>query len=94
MGPRTAAEQYLKRHPGAKRFQVTLYGSLAATGKGHLTDWAIYNVLGKDRTEFIWHPEIVLPFHPNGMKYEAFSSLTARAYENTNPRVRQRATAR
>jgi len=69
MGPRTAAEQYLKRHPGAKRFQVTLYGSLAATGKGHLTDWAIYNVLGKDRTEFIWHPEIVLPFHPNGMKY-------------------------
>lgn len=69
MGPRTAAEQYLKRHPGAKRFQVTLYGSLAATGKGHLTDWAIYNILGKDRTEFIWHPEIVLPFHPNGMKY-------------------------
>ena len=69
IGPRTAAEQYLKRHPGAKRFQVTLYGSLAATGKGHLTDWAIYNILGKDRTEFIWHPEIVLPFHPNGMKY-------------------------
>lgn len=69
MGPRTAAEQYLKRHPSAKRFQVTLYGSLAATGKGHLTDWAIYSVLGKDRTEFIWHPEIVLPFHPNGMKY-------------------------
>ena len=34
-----------------------------------MTDWAIYNVLGKDRTEFIWHPEIVLPFHPNGMKY-------------------------
>lgn len=69
MGPRVAAEQYLKRHPEAKRFQVTLYGSLAATGKGHLTDWAIYNVLGKERTEFLWHPEIIPDFHPNGMKY-------------------------
>lgn len=73
MGPRAAAEQYLNRHPEAKRFRVTLYGSLAATGKGHLTDWAINQVLGEDRTEILWHAETVLPFHPNGMKYEAIS---------------------
>lgn len=70
MGPRLAAEKYLRRHPDANAFRVTLYGSLAATGKGHLTDQAIWEVLGKDRTEFVWHPKITLPFHPNGMKFE------------------------
>lgn len=70
MGPRSAAEKYLSQHPDAPGFRVTLYGSLAATGKGHLTDWAIYSVLGKERTEFVWQPNIVLPFHPNGMKFE------------------------
>ncbi len=71
MGPRVAAEKYMLRHPEAVRFKVTLYGSLAATGKGHLTDWAINNVLGEERTEIDWHPEITLSFHPNGMKFES-----------------------
>lgn len=71
MGPRAAAEKYLERHPAALHFRVTLYGSLAATGKGHLTDWAITNVLGEERTEIVWCPEIVPAFHPNGMKFEA-----------------------
>ena len=71
MGPRAAAEKYLERHPAALRFRVTLYGSLAATGKGHLTDWAITNMLGEERTEIVWCPEIVPTFHPNGMKFEA-----------------------
>ena len=74
MGPRHAAEKYLSLHPDAPSFRVTLYGSLAATGKGHLTDWAIYSVLGEDRTEFFWQPDIVLPFHPNGMKFEVKDS--------------------
>ena len=38
MGPRKAAEMFLERHPNAASFKVTLYGSLAATGKGHMTD--------------------------------------------------------
>lgn len=70
MGPRRAAERYKERHPAASRFRVTLYGSLAATGKGHLTDWAINQVLGEQNTTIVWQPEIVLPFHPNGMKFE------------------------
>lgn len=70
MGPRRAAETYLERHKDAPGFRVTLYGSLAATGKGHLTDYAIEQVLGKERTEIVWKPETILPFHPNGMKYE------------------------
>lgn len=70
MGPRTAATRYIESHADAPRFRVTLYGSLASTGKGHLTDAAILEVLGKERTELVWHPEIILPFHPNGMKFE------------------------
>lgn len=71
MGPRAAAQRYLQEHPNAKAFRVTLYGSLAATGKGHLTDWAITQVLGEERTEIVWRADIVSPFHPNGMKFEA-----------------------
>ncbi len=71
IGPRNAAEAYLRKHPEAIGFRVTLYGSLAATGKGHLTDYAIKQVLGENRTEIVWHAEIVPDFHPNGMKFEA-----------------------
>ena len=74
MGPRTAANRYLELHSDAPRFRVTLYGSLASTGKGHLTDAAILEVLGAERTEVVWHPEIILPFHPNGMKFEVLDS--------------------
>lgn len=70
MGPHYASAQYLKKHADARQFKVTLYGSLAATGRGHFTDRAIYSVLGEERVTIDWHPEIVLPFHPNGLKFE------------------------
>ena len=55
MGPRKAAEIFLGKHPEAKAFQVTLYGSLAATGKGHMTDVAILDTLQPHApTEIIW----------------------------------------
>jgi len=38
IGPRLAAELFRQRYPGVSRYCVTLYGSLAATGKGHMTD--------------------------------------------------------
>ncbi|MBF1562306.1 MAG: serine dehydratase, partial [Prevotella salivae] len=41
MGPQKAAKIFTERHPDATSFQVILYGSLAATGKGHMTDTAI-----------------------------------------------------
>ena len=84
MGPRFAAERFLKRNPGASKFRVTLYGSLAATGRGHLTDWAIYEVLGRERTEIVWHPEVVLDFHPNGMD---FTAIDAEGHESPAWRV-------
>ena len=72
MGPRTAAESFLSRFNGAHRFQVTLFGSLAATGKGHLTDKAILEVFNDRNIQIVWKPEIILPRHPNGMKFEAY----------------------
>lgn len=73
MGPQKAATLFSEKHPEAKRFEVTLYGSLAATGKGHLTDLAIESVLKPlAETEIIWKSTIFLPFHPNAMKFEAF----------------------
>ena len=76
MGPKRAAEQFLERNPNAIRFKVTLYGSLAATGRGHMTDVAIMNVLTKTApTEIVWASETELPFHPNGMKFVAIDSF-------------------
>ncbi len=73
MGPRRAALMFLERNSDAARFRVTLYGSLAATGKGHLTNRAILAVLEPvAQTEILWEPQIVLPFHPNGMLFESF----------------------
>ena len=72
MGPRAAAETFLGRFNEASHYQVTLYGSLAATGKGHLTDKAIKEVFQGRALQIVWKPEIVLPRHPNGMKFEAF----------------------
>ena len=74
MGPRRAAERFLERHPQAARFRVTLFGSLAATGKGHLTDKAILDVLGSERTEIVWEPTVFLAFHPNGMRFAALDA--------------------
>src|SRR5574344_2277764 len=75
MGPQKAAQIFASKHKDAKSFRVTLYGSLAATGKGHMTDIAITEVLKTIApVEIVWKPTIFLPFHPNGMKYEAFDA--------------------
>ena len=69
MGPHRAAKIYLAHHPGASSFKVTLFGSLAATGKGHLTDTAIEEALSPAGNVSIdWQPKIFLPEHPNAMK--------------------------
>ena len=83
MGPRNAATQFLNLNAGAARFEVTLYGSLAATGKGHMTDQAILEVLGEERTSIVWEPKQFLPFHPNGMKFRALDAGGERTAEWT-----------
>lgn len=71
MAPQKAAQKFKDENQYADSFRVTLYGSLAATGKGHMTDIAIINTLLPFSTEIVWQPETVLPYHTNGMKFEA-----------------------
>lgn len=71
MGPSRAAAWFLNLAPEAHSFRVHLYGSLALTGKGHLTDVAISDELSPKPVEFVWHDKEVLPEHPNGMLFEA-----------------------
>lgn len=73
MAPQKAAEIFKGRNIDASSFRVTLYGSLAATGKGHLTDIAIINTLAPSVVEILWKPNVILDFHPNGMLFEALS---------------------
>ena len=42
MGPDKACHYILKKYPQVKKVEVILFGSLALTGKGHLTDKIIY----------------------------------------------------
>jgi len=70
MGPDRAAKKYRKKHPEARSFRVTLYGSLALTGKGHLTDVAIIDELKPAEVEIIWKKEEKKEFHPNALEFE------------------------
>lgn len=76
MGPRIAAERFLESHSDAQSFEVVLYGSLAATGKGHMTDVAILQTFEKENhpVKIIWKPDIFLKYHPNGMTFRALNA--------------------
>lgn len=72
MGPRIAAQRFLQQTQGAASYTIYLYGSLAATGKGHLTDAVINAVFKGHQLSIVWEPETFLPRHPNALKFEAF----------------------
>lgn len=71
MGPHRATKRFLVNNPSANHFKVELYGSLALTGKGHLTDYIIKKTLGED-TEVIFDINTTYDYHPNGMKFFAY----------------------
>ena len=72
MGPERAAQLFLKQHPQADHFQVTLYGSLSKTGVGHGTDRVLLDTLGETRTKIVFSQESWDGMHPNTMDFSAF----------------------
>lgn len=74
MAPSRAAEIFLNKWPDAHHYRVTLFASLAATGKGHLTDKAIEKAMLSRSLEIIWSKDEELPLHPNGMRFEAMDT--------------------
>lgn len=73
MGPKRAAEIFRARHPEAVGFRVTLFESLAATGRGHLTDAAITEAMAPLPVSIVWAKDQRLPEHPNGMRFTALN---------------------
>jgi L-serine dehydratase len=71
MGPANAAKYFKNVYHNADKYKVTLYGSLALTGKGHLTDQAILETLSPIKTEIIWNVRETSIKHPNTMDFEA-----------------------
>lgn len=71
MGPGYAAEIFLKKNKTADYFEVTLYGSLALTGKGHMTDYILKKILG-EKTKIIFETDKVYKYHTNALCFKAF----------------------
>ena len=70
MGPERAARIIKSRYGKNAEYVVNLYGSLSMTGKGHLTDYIIREMLGeKCKVNFCRE---TLPLHPNGMIFEVY----------------------
>ena len=74
MATHAAVLQFKEKHPNVASFRVTLYGSLAATGRGHRTDKALQDGAAPIPVEIVWRPDKVLPFHTNGMYFEALNA--------------------
>ena len=74
IGPRLAAQAFLKKNKKSPSFKVTLFGSLALTGKGHLTDKALEDVFAEKDLEIIWKPKDAKEFHANALLFEAFDN--------------------
>ena len=72
MGPKRAAELFRDKNPDADRFEVVLYGSLASTGKGHLTDWIIRETLKNKLVDIFFDEKTRCTVHPNTMELIAY----------------------
>lgn len=69
MGPKKAALIFKAKYSNANRFIVHLYGSLALTGKGHLTDYIIKETLDNCLVLFDYKTETK---HPNTLMIEGY----------------------
>lgn len=75
MGPQRAARRFMQSLSAAPALvKVTLYGSLAATGRGHWTDRTLARTLEPVRVEVVFDAKAADLPHPNTMKFEAFDA--------------------
>ena len=74
MGPVKATHRFLSQHDGYDSYVVTLYGSLAMTGKGHGTDVAITRAFGNRKVEVRFDTTSHSFSHPNTMEFTAYKA--------------------
>jgi L-serine dehydratase len=65
MGPKKAISIFKEKYKDADRFDIYLYGSLALTGKGHLTDRVITEVLSGYEVNIEFDTKQECKVHPN-----------------------------
>lgn len=71
MGPEKAAKLFAAEHPDADLFSITLYGSLAMTGKGHGTDRVLIDTFAPVETRILFNTEKTDLPHPNTLELTA-----------------------
>ena len=74
MGPEYASHYFLGVAPDADSYKVILYGSLALTGKGHLTDVSVKDVFGERNVEIVFNTEEKDLPHENTMDFIAYKN--------------------
>ncbi|MBP5193262.1 MAG: L-serine ammonia-lyase, iron-sulfur-dependent, subunit alpha, partial [Clostridia bacterium] len=74
MGPRKAAEIFAAENPGADEFIVTLYGSLAKTGRGHRTDAAVTEAFAPRPCSIVFDEETTDLPHANTLDFCAIKA--------------------
>lgn len=74
MGPKRATLMFKEKNKNAEEFKIILYGSLAQTGKGHLTDKVIIDTLGEDKTSVEFNLNEECKIHPNTMDLIAYQN--------------------
>lgn len=71
MGPEKAARQFAAAYPEADAFVVTLFGSLAKTGRGHMTDRILERTFAPRPTQILWDTNTTELPHPNTLDLTA-----------------------
>ena len=82
MAPEKIARYLLSKYPKATGYKITLYGSLALTGKGHGTDVVLKRILGENT-------QIVFDTSKNNLPH--VNTLDAEVYNSDNCIARHRA---
>ncbi|MBO5313024.1 MAG: L-serine ammonia-lyase [Clostridia bacterium] len=72
MGPERAIRTILEKYPEADFYRITLFGSLALTGKGHGTDRIIEETLSPIKCEIVFDKSSPCDYHPNTMDIEIY----------------------
>ena len=74
MGPFSAAKQFLAENPNQKEYKAILYGSLAKTGKGHMTDTVLREAFNGKKILVEFDETTATEYHPNMMDLIAYDN--------------------
>ena len=78
IGPKVASQFIIDKYKDCDYVKVTLYGSLAFTGKGHLTDYIIEKTFNENniKVDICFNYEILDLEFPNTMHFEIYKNNT------------------